>query len=98
MALKLNKDTDQGVSADYWRIDNVVWNKKGLCKVNLALYKDSDVARMPSSKPLEVANLTFKGSDIDSTKMVPALYSKIKESQKDETGVETNQFAVATDC
>lgn len=93
MALKLSKNTAQGVTADYWRIDSIQWNKTtGQSTLRLCLYKDEATAKMDKSLPItaEVKNVKAEGR--------ANCYAALKTSKLDKEGKELNPLAAAVDC
>ena len=109
MALKLSQDTPQGVTADYWRIDTLQWDKStASASLMLGLYKDQATAKTDGSQPISRRGVRVTG--IDSAETLAACYAALKKPAPrtvrksdgkggvTESTVETNPFVNATDC
>ena len=94
MALQLHKELKNGMAGDYWRIVHSKTDYvSGKTTVVLGLYRDKDRREAGDDNFFHTEVVRVLGLDMQRQDM----YAKMKTSQKDGEGHETNEWADAKD-
>ena len=94
MALQLRKELKNGMAGDYWRIIQTKTDYvSGKITIVLGLYKDKAQREAGDDNFFHTEVFRVFGSDMQRQDM----YARVKVSQKDGEGHETNEWADAKD-